>query len=92
MTKSEKELTIENWILIGETSPDNPAFFIPTLYGTIKGKKVKTSVIYWLDVEDKIAMTEKKIYKLGNPRPDWLQQLHSQGNKLSDVNVKGVVH
>ncbi len=81
---------IDNWTLDRSNADDKITTVV--LVGDINGKSVRTDVIYWLDLNDRIAMTQNEIYRLGDPDPFWHSFLLSNGITLKDMQIKSTTH
>lgn len=80
---------VENWSI---QQIENDFAALPILVGNINGKSITTEILFWLDIENKVAMTEKNIYHLGQPNKNWFGSLISAGYNLKDLEIKGTNH
>jgi hypothetical protein len=62
------------------------------LRGFIDGRFMKSDALLWLDLEKRVAMTEKEIYKMGEPHGRWIQSFLSAGGCLEDIEIKDTTH
>ena len=89
MEEKSKKYKIDNWS-VHELQAEK--FTIPIIIGDVNGKEIRTDTIFWLDIEERVAMTKKDVYELGTPNMGWHGNITAAGYKLKDFEIKGTVH
>lgn len=83
---------LDNWqIRIGYID-ESMMVAAPFIRGTAGTEIIKNDILLWFDLEEGIAMTSKRIFKIGKPDKDWMFQFLALGNKPEDLEVKGTNH
>lgn len=92
MTKKEKPKNLENWQVNFAFLDESMTSVAPILQGEVNGVKIKHDLLLWFDPEEGIAMTQKEIFKIGEPNERWMMMFLSSGRTLDDITIKGVSH
>lgn len=90
MTKDPNN--IDNWQLSRIYFDDTYENYDEIIVGFVNGKFVKSSTLLYLDLEEKIVMTDKEVFKIGEPNNLWLTAYLQGGKCLDDIEIKGTTH
>lgn len=92
MTSTKEVKTLENWF-VGEAATADKFFpIMPVIRGAIDGVFIPFAPLLWFDYEKKILMTDKNIYKIGEPNKNWLVSFLAQGNSIEDLEINDEIH
>lgn len=83
---------IENWQIAQVYTDSTFTMTASILRGFVDGRFMKSGALLWLDLEKKIAMDEKEIYKIGEPHGRWAYNLLASGTNLEDLEIKDTTH
>jgi len=90
--KDEERPKIDNWKIEMVFLDDTMTFQAPVLKGFVSGKRVKSDVLLWFDLEKGVAMTKDRIFKIGEPNPQWMSVFLATGNSPEDLEIKDTTH
>lgn len=92
LEKSEEPKQIDNWRIEQVYLDDTMTFSAPVIQGFVGGKKVKSDILLWFDLENKVAMTKDEIFKIGNPNSLWMGHYLASGHDPEDLEIKDTTH
>lgn len=88
-----EKFQIDNWWVDQiELEEDKIKYFAPFLSGFVNGERTKRSILLWMNLEEGLAITEEKTFKLGEPNSNWHAQVLASGRDLEDYEIKGTLH
>jgi len=90
MTKEPK--TLENWFVGQVMIPDDLVTVMPVIRGIIDGRFTQFAPLLWFDFEKKVVMTDKDVYKIGEPNEGWLMKFLSEGHTIEDLEINDTIH
>lgn len=88
----DKIKKIENWEIQHVFLDDTMTFSAPVIKGRVEGKKIVEDVLLWFDLENKVAMTRKEVFKIGEPNTQWMGVFLATGNSPEDLEIKDTTH
>lgn len=92
MIEDKDQLQIDNWKIEHVFLDNSLTYSAPVIKGFIKGRRVETDVLLWFDLKKRIAMTKDKIFKIGEPNPQWMSIFIATGNSPEDLEIKDTIH
>lgn len=90
--KTEELNLLDNWKIEHVYLDETMTYSAPVIQGFVDGKRVKTDVLLWFDLDKKIAMTKDQIFKIGNPNAIWMGQYLASGHEPEDLEIKDTTH
>jgi hypothetical protein len=83
---------IENWQIHFAFLDEDMSAAAPIIQGEVNGRKIKNDLLLWFDPENGLAMTQKEVFKIGEPNERWLMMFLSSGRSIDDLAIVGTNH
>ncbi len=89
--ENEIELnSLDNWQLARKYY--SASSYDDIIVGFVNGKFIKSSTLLYLDLDKRIAMTDKETFRIGEPNTTWLTSFLDGGGQLDNIEIKGTTH